>query len=52
MTRYVDIYDEPEVVDIQEVIYSLEELERQRISVESKLQEYLKTLGYKYKNNL
>lgn len=49
VTRYVDIYDEPDVIDIQEVIYSLEEIERERMSVELKLKDYLKTMGYKYK---
>ena len=49
VTRYVDIFDPPEPVDIQEVINDLEQLEEQRTETEQKLRIYLKEMGYNFK---
>ncbi len=46
VTRYVDIFDPPEPVDIQQVWNQLRKLENQRLETEEKLAEYLKELGY------
>ena len=46
VTRYVDIFDPPEPVDIQQVWNQLRELENQRQETEDKLAEHLKELGY------
>jgi len=46
ITRYVDIFDPPESVDIQLVWNQLRELENERKETEEKLAEYLKELGY------
>ena len=46
VTRYVDIFDQPEPVDIQQVWNELRELEKQRQQTTEKLAQYLKELGY------
>jgi len=46
VTRYVDIFDPPEPVDIQKLWNELEQLEKQRRETTKKLAEYLKELGY------
>jgi len=46
VTRYVDIFDPPESVDIQRVWVKLKTLENQRQETEKKLEKYLKELGY------
>ena len=46
VTRYVDIFEEEEPVDIPKVLKGLESLESERQGVESKLKGYLKELGY------
>jgi len=46
VTRYVNIFDPPEPVNIQQVWNQLRELENQRQETEDKLEKYLKELGY------
>ncbi|MCK4816487.1 SAM-dependent DNA methyltransferase [bacterium] len=46
VTRYVDIFDPPESVNIQKTWNQLKELESQRQERENKLAQYLKELGY------
>jgi type I restriction enzyme M protein len=45
VTRYVDIFDPPEPIDIQQVWNQLKELEAQRNQTEDKLESYMKELG-------
>jgi len=51
VTRYVDIFDPPELVDIKQVWNQLKQLEKQRKETENKLAEYLKELGYEGQSN-
>jgi len=46
VTRYVDVFDEEEKVDISNVQSELKEIEKQRKQIEEKLGEYLEELGY------
>ena len=46
ITRYVDIFDLPEPVDIQQVWKELIELEKQRQQTTEKISVYLKEIGY------
>ena len=46
VTRYVDIFDRPDPVDIQQAWNNLKELEKQRRETTAKLETYLKELGY------
>jgi type I restriction enzyme M protein len=46
VTRYVDIFDPPEPIDIQLVWNELKQLEKQRTETTAKLETYLKELGY------
>ena len=45
VTRYVDIFDPPEPVDIQQVWNQLKELEKQRQEEEEKIREYMREIG-------
>jgi type I restriction enzyme M protein len=51
VTRYVDIFDPPEPIDLQEVITDLEHLGEQRKETEEKLRTYLKEMGYIFKKS-
>jgi len=46
VTRYVDIYDEPEEVDISKVWAELKELEKEGEATNQKLAGYLRELGF------
>jgi len=46
VTRYVDIFDPPEPVDIQQVWNQLKDLEMQRQETEEELAKHLTELGY------
>ena len=46
VTRYVDIFDEEESIDIPQVLDELKELEDKRKNIEDNLNEYLTELGY------
>lgn len=46
VTRYVDIYDEPEIIDISNVWTDLKELEKQRETTNQKLTGYMRELGF------
>jgi len=46
VTRYVDIFDQPESVNIQHVWNELRDLEKKRQKTEQRLKVYLKELGY------
>ena len=48
VTRYVDIFETPETIDIQKSWNQLKELEKQRQNAEKKLSKYLKELGYEH----
>jgi len=48
VTRYVDIFDEPEEVDIPKVWAELKELERQREETNQKLIQYMRELGFEF----
>lgn len=46
VTRYVNIFEEPEPIDVTEVWKELEALEQERTTTKKKLKEYLRELGY------
>jgi len=46
ITRYIDITEEEEPIDVQEVLKQLKALKRERSGVEEKMDLYLKELGY------
>ena len=46
VTRYVDIFDPPEPVEIQQVWTELKQLEKQRLQTTEKLATYLRELDY------
>lgn len=48
VTRYVDIFDQPEPVDIQQVWNQLKTLEKQRQETTVKLETYLRELRYEF----
>ena len=45
ITRYVDTFDEEELIDIEEVQKNIAEIEVEIETVQGKLNEYLKELG-------
>ena len=47
ITRYIDITEEEEPVDVQAVLKGLKEVKKERSNVERKMTQYLKELGYK-----
>jgi len=48
VTRYVDIFDEEEPIDIPQVLHELKELKKDWQDIEDKLNDYLTELGYGY----
>jgi len=46
ITRYIDITEEEEPIDVQNVLSQLKELKKERSDVEKKMNRYLKELGY------
>jgi len=46
VTRYVDIFDPPEPVDIQQVWNQIKQLEKERQEIEEKLEDYLRELKF------
>lgn len=46
ITRYIDITEEEEPIDVQEVLIQLRNLKKERSDVEKKMNRYLKKLGY------
>jgi len=46
VTRYVDIFDEPEPIDVEKVWEELKHLEIERKEIEDKLKLFLRELGY------
>ena len=46
VTRYLDIFDEPDSIDIKQVLKQLAILEKERHIIEEKLKKYLEELGY------
>jgi len=48
VTRYVDIFDEPEPIDVSQVWNELKELEAERKTTEEELAGYLRELGYEH----
>ncbi len=46
ITRYIDITEEEEPIDVQDVLNKLKELKEERAGVEDKMNLYLKELGY------
>jgi type I restriction enzyme M protein len=47
IARYIDITEEEEPIDVQQVINELNDLKKERVKTESKMNTYLKELGYK-----
>lgn len=47
IARYIDITEEEDPIDVQQVIDDLKKLKNDRAKTESKMNEYLKELGYK-----
>jgi len=45
VTRYVDIFDPPEPIDIKQVWNEINELEKQRQEAEKKIREYMREIG-------
>jgi type I restriction enzyme M protein len=46
ITRYVDVTEEEEEVDVQKVLNELSSLKSERSEIEKKMNEFLKELGY------
>jgi type I restriction enzyme M protein len=46
ITRYIDIAEDEEPIDVQEVVDQLKELKKERDDVEERMNLYLKELGY------
>jgi type I restriction enzyme M protein len=46
ITRYIDITEEEEPIDVQEVLIQLKNLNKERSYVEKKMNQYLKELGF------
>jgi type I restriction enzyme M protein len=46
ITRYIDIAEDEEPIDVQEVVDQLKELKKERDDVEEKMNVYLKELGF------
>jgi len=46
ITRYIDITEEEEPIDVQNVLGQLKALKKERSSVEKKMNQYLKELGF------
>jgi type I restriction enzyme M protein len=46
ITRYIDITEEEEPIDVQVVLNQLKELKKERAGVEEKMNQYLNELGY------
>ena len=46
ITRYIDITEEEEPIDVQAVLKELKELKKERSNVERKMNQYLKELGF------
>ena len=46
VTRYVDVFDEEEPVDIPQVLQDLKKIENERQIIDEKVKGYLKELGY------
>ena len=46
ITRYIDITEEEEPVDVQAILVQLKELKKERSAVEKKMNQFLKKLGF------
>ncbi len=46
ITRYIDITEEEEPIDVQDVISQLKVLKNERSDIEKKMNNYLKELGF------
>jgi type I restriction enzyme M protein len=46
ITRYIDITEEEEPIDVQDVLNQLKELKKERVVVEEKMNQFLKELGF------
>lgn len=46
ITRYIDITEEEEQIDVQDVISQLQVLKKERTGIEKKMNNYLKELGF------
>jgi len=47
ITRYIDVTEEEEEVDVQKVLNELNSLKSERSTIENKMNEFLKELGYR-----
>lgn len=47
ITRYIDVTEEEELIDIQQVLDDLSTLKNERTAIEEKMNSFLKELGYK-----
>jgi len=47
ITRYIDVSEEEEVIDVQKVLDELKTLKEERSAIENKMKKYLKELGYR-----
>jgi len=48
ITRYVDVFEEEEHIDIPKVLQGLKRLDSERLRVEEKLKSYLEELGHEF----
>ena len=46
ITRYIDITEEEEPIDVQDVLNQLKQLKKERIGIEKTMNRYLKELGF------
>jgi len=47
ITRYIDITEEEEAIDVQHVLNQLKEFKKERVGVEEKMNQFLSELGFK-----
>ena len=47
ITRYIDVSEEEEAIDVQKVLDELKALKEERSIVENKMNAFLKELGYR-----
>jgi len=46
ITRYIDVTEEEEPIEVQKVLNELKNLKKERVEIEGKVNEFLKELGY------
>jgi type I restriction enzyme M protein len=47
ITRYLDVSEKEEIIDVQKVLDELKTLKEERSTIENRMKKYLKELGYR-----